>query len=1122
MKYKCTIPNVSQVVVFLVVVVLLLGFGILYLPTVFARATADHALYDDTLQNGWEDWSWDSSTDGDAATVVHSGTHAYAVTYNAAWAAFYLKPDAAFSTAGYTHLRFWIHGGATGSQQLQVKFNESEDNAFDVTATANSWTKIDVPLAAMGNPATISAIYWQDATGAAQPLYFLDDIAFVSADAPTGFLDPTPDRQISFTKGPSGVAIAPNGRLYVASWRENRVYSWPNASTASGAPDLTFGAGVYGHNEETGCPNIAPTNDNLCGPESVAVDANNNLYIADTYFDRVQIFRNPDNEAAGAKTVADLSLGGAVPLGFGAPRGVAVDGSGNLWVVDEFHQRVLKFVNPLGTDGVPDLVLGQTNLTNQGNTLFSTPLGVAVDGAGNVYVTDIFNDRVLRFNNPAANTATASQSYSNLNRPHDLAFDGAGNLYVSTPKADTNNAEKIHVFVDPLNDQTSDYEAFTGLDAPMGLAFDAAGNLYVTNCGNPYPCDGASEVQIFNASAAATPTATATATDPNAPTATATATPTNTPPNQPTATATATATNIPNVDITLSVDLAADRKPISPEIYGIHYADDEAFAAEIDLPVRRWGGNTATRYNWKNDMYGNPDWYFENEHAGTSADQFIAQGRRTNTQSIITIPMSGWVAKDAGEVGNSATYPCSFDTRKYAYAPQPLSNGGAATDPDDPNRSHCGSGISSYQNGVPVYLTGNDPLDTSIAIDEKWATDWIAHLQAQFGTAANGGVRYYNLDNEPDIWFDTHRDVRPQAITLQQLRDDTIRYAAAIKAADPAAQTLGPVVNGWTYYWHSPADGQIEAWDTRPDRKANGDIPLVPWYLKQMATYEAQQGVRLLDYLDLHYYVAADGVTLSGAGDAATQARRLRSTRSLWDPTYVDESWIADAPVSDENGQVADFNVVRLLPRMREWVAANYPGTKLAITEYNWGALDDINGALAQADVLGIFGREGLDLATLFDDPYNEEGKFTADGPGAYAFRLYRNYDGAGSKFGDVSVHATSSDQDQLAIYAAERSSDGTLTVVIINKSATPLSAALTIFGGNGLASSARVAGSAVQRYQYSTANLNAITHLPDLPLTNGLLVAEFPANSISLAVVPAATLPTAPAAKVYLPLVSR
>jgi len=594
----------------------------------------------------------------------------------------------------------------------------------------------------------------------------------------------------------------------------------------------------------------------------------------------------------------------------------------------------------------------------------------------------------------------------------------------------------------------------------------------------------------------------------------------------------ATPTPLPPADITLQVDVAAARKPISEDIYGIHYANDEAFAAEIDLPVRRWGGNDKTRYNWQNDMYGNPDWYFENEHSSVSADQFIAHSKRTKTEPIITIPMIGYVANDPGQVGNTATYPCSFDTRRYNYTPQPRLNGDGsialpATDPDDPNRSHCGTGIMGYQNNdprKPIYLQGNNPLDTSIEIGPAWATDWINHLKQQFGPAATGGVRFYSLDNEPDIWFETHRDVAPDAITLQKLRDDSVAYAAAIKAADPDALTLGPVVHGWTYYWHSPSDGQDEAWLERPDRIANGDVPLVPWYLKQMADYEKQNGARLLDYLDLHYYVAAGGVTQADAGDAETQARRLNSTRSLWDPTYVDESWIATAPVDDENGQVPDFNVVRLLPRMREWVAANYPGTKLAITEYNWGALDHINGALAQADVLGIFGREGLDMALLFDSSYSPGGKFTPTGPGAYAFRLYRNYDGQGGKFGDTSVQATSSDQGKLSIYAAQRSGDSALTFVLINKTGADLTANLTV---SGLAASNRVIVDAVQRYQYSAANLNAIVRQPDLDFGDSdTLQATFPANSITLLTIPLATLaPGQPAPgveKLYLPVVVR
>ena len=160
----------------------------------------------------------------------------------------------------------------------------------------------------------------------------------------------------------------------------------------------------------------------------------------------------------------------------------------------------------------------------------------------------------------------------------------------------------------------------------------------------------------------------------------------------------------------------------------------------------------------------------------------------------------------------------------------------------------------------------------------------------------------------------------------------------------------------------------------------------------------------------------------------------------------------------------------------------------MAITEYNWGALDTMNGALAQAEVLGIFGREGLDLATIWGEPQPDQ-------PGAYAFRMYRDYDGAGSRFGDVSVSAASSDQGQLAVYAAQRSSDKALTLMIINKTAENLTSSLAVAGlrGNGTA----------QRFTYSTADLTSIVRGDDLPVQRGTIDATYPANSVTLLVLP-------------------
>src|SRR4029078_11004530 len=128
-----------------------------------------------------------------------------------------------------------------------------------------------------------------------------------------------------------------------------------------------------------------------------------------------------------------------------------------------------------------------------------------------------------------------------------------------------------------------------------------------------------------------------------------------------------------------------------------------------------------------------------------------------------------------------------------------------------------------------------------------------------------------------------------------------------------------------------------------------------------MRAAEAHAHRRLLDVLDLHWYPEATGagvrITEASAAPAVAQAR-VQAPRSLWDPSYVETSWIA---------QDAGVGAIRLLPRLREKIAAHYPGTPVAITEYNYGGGGDGSGALAEADVLGIFGREGVFAAALWD-----------------------------------------------------------------------------------------------------------------------------------------------------------
>ena len=179
----------------------------------------------------------------------------------------------------------------------------------------------------------------------------------------------------------------------------------------------------------------------------------------------------------------------------------------------------------------------------------------------------------------------------------------------------------------------------------------------------------------------------------------------------------------------LAVDATAGRHPISPYVYGMNFAD-AALARDIRLPVNRYGGNATTRYNFRADTTNRAaDWYFENipnDNAdpeslpkGSESDRFIAGDKATGAETVLTLPMLGWIAKERARA-------CAFSVAKYG--PQ---------EPTDPWAPDCGNG--KKPDGTNI--TGNDPRDTSVAVGPEYVTDWITHLKTEFGAAGDGGVR---------------------------------------------------------------------------------------------------------------------------------------------------------------------------------------------------------------------------------------------------------------------------------------------------------------------------------------------------------------------------------------------
>lgn len=519
--------------------------------------------------------------------------------------------------------------------------------------------------------------------------------------------------------------------------------------------------------------------------------------------------------------------------------------------------------------------------------------------------------------------------------------------------------------------------------------------------------------------------------------------------------------------VAITVDSRSGRHPISPFIYGVAFAK-AAQLRELNSPLNRSGGNSESRYNWQLNAHNRgADWYFESladasSAPGAEADDFVADCSTAGAEAMLTIPMLGWAPK----LGSNRARLSSYSIKKY----------GPQTGADSQWFPDAGNGVRAADGKA---ITWNDPADANMPVDAAFQKTWVEHLRSRWQPAAAGGIRWYCMDNEPSLWHSTHRDVHPAGLTMRDLRDRLFAYAEMVKSVDPGAAVLAPEEWGWSGYFYSGADQQAGAangWRTFPDRTANGGWDYLPWLLDQARTRAELTGQRILDVFTVHYY--PQGGEYNGPVTESMQERRNRSTRSLWDTNYVDESWI--------NAKVM------LIPRLRDWVAKYYPGTRIGLTEYNWGAEDHINGATAQADLLGIFGRESLDVATRWTTP--ELGT-----PVFNAIKMYRNYDGTKSTFGDVSLRTTAPNPDVLSAFAAERSSDGALTIMLIHKSLrAPAQTTVQVMHA-GTPSSGQV-------WQLDRAN--SIKRLADVPFADSRATLVLPAQSITLLVVPVAKAP--------------
>jgi mannan endo-1,4-beta-mannosidase len=286
----------------------------------------------------------------------------------------------------------------------------------------------------------------------------------------------------------------------------------------------------------------------------------------------------------------------------------------------------------------------------------------------------------------------------------------------------------------------------------------------------------------------------------------------------------------------------------------------------------------------------------------------------------------------------------------------------------------------------------------------------VIFLVHRYGAASGPtGVKGYSVDNEPSLWPSTHPRIHPDSTRCAELIAKVAATARAVKSIDPSAEVFGGVFYGFGGYYQLQ---WAPDWN-RYSRFENFAAAL----LANLRDSSTAAGRRLLDVLDMHWYPDLYTPIINENIDSTTVMNRVQAPRSLWDSSYVENGWI---------GQYFHPQSAAILNKTQRIIAQQYPGTKLAVTEFNYGGTTDISGAVAMADVLGIFGDTGVYLASLWGD---------MTGYVASAYRIYRNYDGSGDTYGDRRVRAVSTDNTNSAIHAATVSGDpGILHIIALNR----------------------------------------------------------------------------------------
>ena len=449
--------------------------------------------------------------------------------------------------------------------------------------------------------------------------------------------------------------------------------------------------------------------------------------------------------------------------------------------------------------------------------------------------------------------------------------------------------------------------------------------------------------------------------------------------------------------VQITVNTLNNRKPVSPYIYG----RNNSLSSDPGSPVtaanwqlykdagvnffRENGGNDLTKNNWRLQLSSHPDWY---NNVYISDWDFAAQSLQQNiptAQGMWGFQLIGYAASNTANNFDDWDFNGS---QWWSGVEQNLAGGGVA---------NTAGGSQALVNGNPNLYLESWPADSTTGLLPHW-----------FGSGGLGldstRIRYWNMDNEVEIWSSTHDDVMPTQPTAEAFLQLYFAVAKKARALYPGIKLTGPVSpNEWQWYnWNN-------ATVTGTDGK---QYPWLEYFIKRVSEEEQSSGIRLLDVIDLHFYPSSPTVT-----DV------VQYGRVFFDSTYdfpeangvkvVNGSWDNSIRIEDVFGRCQDWLNQYMGPGNGVTFGVSETGTQL----------QNVPNALAvwYASTMGEFMNHGVE----FFSPW------TWDIGMWETLHLYSKYNKI------TSVQASSSDSLDVSAYATTNTANDSVTIALVNRSAT-------------------------------------------------------------------------------------